>query len=78
LHSGFPLGLKWALIPQNIKNGFKNIGIFPLNANAMDGHFGPNAVYEHAGTRDGVGSIWRREEASNQVHAHGPSEFQGL
>jgi hypothetical protein len=41
------LGLGRDLTPQNIKSGFKNIGIFPFDETALDGQFGPNGSYEH-------------------------------
>jgi hypothetical protein len=41
------LGLKRALTPQNIKKGFKSIGIFLFHKVALNKNFGLNASYEH-------------------------------
>jgi hypothetical protein len=60
------LGLKRALTPQNIKNGFRSTGIFPLNENAVDSHFGPNGTFEHA-SRRGSSAAANLQTASLQL-----------
>jgi hypothetical protein len=65
------LGLKKALTAANIKNGFKATGIYPLNPNACDRHFGPSQAFSAAATNDTVDSDNSSNDEGDLLEAGG-------
>jgi hypothetical protein len=60
------LGLKKALIPSNIRSGFKATGIYPLNAHACDKHFSPSQGFiSSTSNEEGTNSDCSSDEEDN-------------
>jgi hypothetical protein len=59
------LGLRKALTTTNIKSGFKTTGIYPLNPNACDRHFGPSEGFSQGPFIEAVDSESSSDDESN-------------